>query len=164
MIAKGLTALAQALAAKEISSVELTQLYLDRIARLNPKINAFITVDAEKSLAQASAADEQRASGNAGPLTGVPLAQKDIFCANGWLTTCGSRMLGNFVSPYDATVIENFNAAGAVILGKTNLDEFAMGSMPRVSTACISSIRANIPFRWPSVVSASASLTSIRAR
>ena len=128
MIAKGLAALAQALAAKEISSVELTQLYLDRIARLNPKINAFITVDAEKSLAQASAADEQRASGNAGPLTGVPLAQKDIFCAKGWLTTCGSKMLGNFVSPYDATVIENFNAAGAVILGKTNLDEFAMGS------------------------------------
>jgi aspartyl-tRNA(Asn)/glutamyl-tRNA(Gln) amidotransferase subunit A len=128
MIAKGLAALAQALAAKELSSVELTQLYLDRIARLNPRINAFITVDAEKSLAQASAADAQRAAGTAGPLTGIPLAQKDIFCANGWLTTCGSRMLGNFVSPYDATVIENFNAAGAVILGKTNLDEFAMGS------------------------------------
>jgi len=128
MTAKGLAALAQALAAKELSSVELTQLYLDRIARLNPRINAFITVDAEKSLAQASAADAQRAAGTAGPLTGIPLAQKDIFCANGWLTTCGSRMLGNFVSPYDATVIENFNAAGAVILGKTNLDEFAMGS------------------------------------
>jgi len=128
MIAKGLAALAQALAAKELSSVELTQMYLDRIARLNPRINAFITVDAEKSLAQASAADAQRAAGTAGPLTGIPLAQKDIFCANGWLTTCGSRMLGNFVSPYDATVIENFNAAGAVILGKTNLDEFAMGS------------------------------------
>ena len=128
MIKQGLTALAQARAAKEISSVKLTQLYLDRIARLNPQINAFITVDAEKSLAQARAADTQRAAGTAGPLTGIPLAQKDIFCAKGWLTTCGSKMLGNFVSPYDATIIENFNAAGAVILGKTNMDEFAMGS------------------------------------
>ena len=128
MIAKSLSALAQALADKEISSVELTQLYLDRIVRFNPQINAFITVDAEKSLAQARAADVRRAAGTAGPLTGIPLAQKDIFCAKGWLTTCGSKMLGNFVSPYDATVIENFNAAGAVILGKTNLDEFAMGS------------------------------------
>ncbi|MBP6422280.1 MAG: Asp-tRNA(Asn)/Glu-tRNA(Gln) amidotransferase GatCAB subunit A, partial [Propionivibrio sp.] len=131
MIARNVSALSQALAAKEISSVELTQLYLDRIARLNPEINAFVTVDADKSLAQARAADESRAVGKAGkgagPLTGIPLAQKDIFCTKGWLTTCGSRMLGNFVSPYDATVIENYNAAGAVILGKTNMDEFAMG-------------------------------------
>ena len=128
MIKLSVAALSQALAAKEISSVELTQLYLDRIKRLDPEINAYITVDAEKSLAQAKAADDLRASGNAGPLTGIPLAQKDIFCAKGWLTTCGSRMLSNFVSPYDATVIERFNAAGAVILGKTNMDEFAMGS------------------------------------
>jgi len=128
MIGKSLKTLGQALGAGEISSVELTQLYLDRIERLNPQLNAFITVDTEKSLAQAGAADAQRAAGTAGPLTGIPLAQKDIFCTKGWLTTCGSKMLSNFVSPYDATVIENFNAAGAVILGKTNLDEFAMGS------------------------------------
>ncbi len=128
MIKHSVAALSQALAAKEISSVELTQLYLDRIKRLNPEINAYITVDAEKSLAQAKAADDLLASGNATPLTGIPLAQKDIFCARGWLTTCGSRMLDNFVSPYDATVIERFNAAGAVVLGKTNMDEFAMGS------------------------------------
>jgi len=133
MITRSLTALAQALAAKEISSVELTRIYLDRIARLNAKINAYITVDPEKSLAQARAADELRASGKSGPLTGIPLAQKDIFCAKSWLTTCGSKMLGNFVSPYDATVIERFNAAGAVVLGKTNMDEFAMGSSNETS-------------------------------
>ncbi len=128
MIKRSVAALSQALATKEISSVELTRLYLDRITRFNPEINAYITVDAEKSLAQAKAADDLLASGNATPLTGIPLAQKDIFCAKGWLTTCGSRMLDNFISPYDATVIERFNAAGAVILGKTNMDEFAMGS------------------------------------
>ena len=133
MITRSLTALAQALAAKEISSVELTRIYLDRIARLNPEINAYITIDPEKSLTQARAADELRASGQSGPLTGIPLAQKDIFCTKGWLTTCGSKMLSNFVSPYDATVIEHFNAAGAVVLGKTNMDEFAMGSSNETS-------------------------------
>ena len=83
MIEKSLKALCQALAAKEVSSVELTRLYLDRIERLNPKLNAFITVDAEKSLAQASAADALRATGKASPLTGIPITQKDIFCAQG---------------------------------------------------------------------------------
>ena len=125
--------LSKALSDKKLSSVELTQLYLDRIARFNPQVNAFITVDPEKSLAQASAADELRARGKAGVLTGIPLAQKDIFCTKGWLTTCGSRMLENFVSPYDAGVIERFNAAGAVSLGKTNMDEFAMGSSNEAS-------------------------------
>lgn len=132
MIAHSISALSRALAAREISSVELTRLYLDRISRFNPALNAFVTVDAGKSLAQAKAADELRSAGKTGsgvgPLTGIPLAQKDIFCAKGWLTTCASRMLGNFVSPYDATLLERFNAAGAVILGKTNMDEFAMGS------------------------------------
>ena len=128
MIKSSLSALTKALAAKDISSVELTRLYLDRIARLDTKLNAFISVDEEKSLAQARVADDLLAAGQAGPLTGIPLAQKDIFCAKGWLTTCGSKMLGNFVSPYDATVIERCKAAGAVILGKTNMDEFAMGS------------------------------------
>jgi aspartyl-tRNA(Asn)/glutamyl-tRNA(Gln) amidotransferase subunit A len=116
------------LAAKKISSAELTQLYLDRIAALNTAINAFITLDADRSLKQARAADTRLARAEAGPLTGIPIAHKDIFCAEGWLTTCGSKMLSNFVSPYDAHVIERCNAAGAVLLGKTNMDEFAMGS------------------------------------
>ncbi len=128
MIERSLSELSAALDRREISSVELTGLYLERIARLNPELNAFITVAPERSLAQAAAADARRAAGDAGPLNGIPLAQKDIFCAQGWRTTCASKMLSNFVSPYDANVIERCNAAGAVILGKTNMDEFAMGS------------------------------------
>ncbi|WP_263768318.1 Asp-tRNA(Asn)/Glu-tRNA(Gln) amidotransferase subunit GatA [Propionivibrio soli] len=133
MIRRSVSDLAKALAEKEISSLELTQLYLDRIARHNDALNAFVSVDAERSLEQAKAADALRAAGRAQALTGIPIAQKDIFCAKGWRTTCGSRMLDNFVSPYDATVIEHFNAAGAVILGKTNMDEFAMGSSNETS-------------------------------
>ncbi len=133
MIERSLSELSAALAKREVSSVELTQLYLERIARHNPQINAFITVDGDQSLAQAKAADALRAAGKVTPLTGIPLAQKDIFCAKGWLTTCGSKMLGNFVSPYDASVIERCNDAGAVILGKTNMDEFAMGSSNETS-------------------------------
>ena len=134
MINASLKQLAQALAAKQISSVELTQLFLDRINRLNPTLNAFVTVDAEKSLKSARAADARIAAGNAGLLTGIPIAQKDIFCAEGWLTTCGSKMLANFVSPYDATVIHKMESeAGLVSLGKTNMDEFAMGSSNETS-------------------------------
>ena len=128
-----LSALAAQLAARQVSSRELAQQYLDRIAALNPAINAFITVNAEKTLLEAAAADARIAAGNAGPLTGVPIAHKDIFCTDGWLTTCGSKMLSNFVAPYDATVIERFNTAGAVCLGKTNMDEFAMGSSNETS-------------------------------
>ena len=128
MIESSLKQLSAALAAKQISSVELTQLYLDRIAKLNPQLNAYITVDAALSLAQAQAADAARAAGNAGPLAGIPIGHKDIFTAKGWRTTCGSKMLDNFVAPYDSHVISQFNAAGAVILGKLNMDEFAMGS------------------------------------
>ena len=120
--------LAAQLAQKKISSVELTQLHLDRIEALNPGLNAFVTLDAGKSLAQARAADAQIAAGRAQPLTGIPVAHKDIFCAKGWLTTCGSKILSNFISPYDAHVVERLAAAGAVNLGKTNMDEFAMGS------------------------------------
>src|SRR4029079_8329962 len=120
--------LSRQLASKAISAVELARAYLERIERLNGTLNAFIAVDAERTLAQARAADERIAQGRGTPLTGIPIAHKDLFCARGWRTTCGSRMLANFVSPYDAHVIEQFNAAGAVILGKTNMDEFAMGS------------------------------------
>ncbi|MBK6957742.1 MAG: Asp-tRNA(Asn)/Glu-tRNA(Gln) amidotransferase subunit GatA [Nitrosomonas sp.] len=121
------------LAEKKISSTELTTEFIKRIKALNPEYNAFITVNEELSLAQAQAADKMRASGKAGPLTGIPIAQKDIFCTKGWLTTCGSKMLSNFVSPYDAGVIERFNQAGAINIGKTNMDEFAMGSSNETS-------------------------------
>lgn len=120
--------LGAALTQRKLSSVEITRAYLDRAMRLNPALNAFVTLDAEKSLAEAAAADQRRAQGDAHPLLGIPLAHKDLFCTEGWPTTCGSRMLANFVSPYDAHVIEQFKSAGAVILGKTNMDEFAMGS------------------------------------
>jgi len=128
-----LSTLAAQLAAKQVSSRELAQIYLDRIAALNPAINAFITVDPDKTLLEAAGADVRIAAGNAGPLTGIPVAHKDIFCTDGWLTTCGSKMLSNFVAPYDATVIERFKAAGMPSLGKTNMDEFAMGSSNETS-------------------------------
>ena len=128
MLNASLTELSAALTAKKISSVELTQLFLQRIGRYNGELNAFITVDAERSLSDARTADRRRAAGEGGPLLGIPVAHKDIFCTQGMLTTCGSRMLANFVSPYDAHVIEQFGKAGAVMLGKTNMDEFAMGS------------------------------------
>jgi aspartyl-tRNA(Asn)/glutamyl-tRNA(Gln) amidotransferase subunit A len=133
MIHASLNELAQALAKKQISAVELAGLFLDRIERLNPLLNAYITVDRERTLTQARAADASRAAGDAGSLTGIPLAHKDIFVASGWLTTCGSKMLSNFVSPYDAHVVEKLNAAGMVTLGKCNMDEFAMGSSNETS-------------------------------
>jgi len=115
------------LKAKKVSSVEVARVFLDRIANAKA-LNAFITVDEEKTLAQAKAADARIAKGDATPLTGIPIAHKDLFCADGWRTTCGSKILENFVAPYDAHVIAQYNRAGAVILGKTNMDEFAMGS------------------------------------
>jgi aspartyl-tRNA(Asn)/glutamyl-tRNA(Gln) amidotransferase subunit A len=133
MINSSLKQLSSQLAAKKISSVELTQLYLDRINALNPDLNAYVTLNAETTLAQARAADARLAAGKGEALTGIPFAQKDIFCAKGWRTTCGSKMLETFISPYDAHVISKFNNAGAVNLGKTNMDEFAMGSSNETS-------------------------------
>jgi len=133
VIDSSLVELQAALAAKRVSSVELTRLHLERIRRLNGTLNAFITVDEETSLAQAHRADEQRARGEAGPLAGIPVAHKDIFCTRDLRTTCGSRMLEQYASPYDAHVIEQFGRAGAVLLGKTNMDEFAMGSSNETS-------------------------------
>ena len=128
MLNAPLTELSASLAGRKVSSVELTQLFLDRIAKLDGGLNAFITVDPARALGEARAADARRAAGETGPLLGIPVAHKDIFCTQGMATTCGSKMLANFVAPYDAHVVEQFAKAGAVLLGKTNMDEFAMGS------------------------------------
>jgi aspartyl-tRNA(Asn)/glutamyl-tRNA(Gln) amidotransferase subunit A len=133
MIQSSLKQLAAALAGKGVSAVELAGLFLDRIERRNPFLNAFITTDRDRTLAMARAADERRAKGESGALLGIPLAHKDIFCTEGWLTTCGSKMLANFVSPYDAHVVTQLKAAGMVTLGKLNMDEFAMGSSNETS-------------------------------
>ena len=125
--------LATGLAARTFSSVELTRHFISRINGLNRKYNCFITLDPQASLKQAEAADRMRSAGKGQPLTGIPIAQKDIFCAEGWLTTCGSKMLSSFTAPYDAHVVQRLNAAGAVTLGKTNMDEFAMGSSSETS-------------------------------
>jgi aspartyl-tRNA(Asn)/glutamyl-tRNA(Gln) amidotransferase subunit A len=127
MIEASLRELAAALAARQISSVELTTLFLDRIEQLNPALNAFVTLDRDKALAAARVADT-KVGADRTALTGIPLAHKDIFCAEGWRTTCGSKMLANFTAPYDAHVVERLAAAGMVLLGKCNMDEFAMGS------------------------------------
>ncbi len=127
-----LSELSAGLKARKFSSVELTRHFLSRIERFNPDLNAYITVTGDQALAQAAAADKLLANGS-GPLTGVPIAHKDIFCTAGVLTTCASRMLSNFVSPYDATVVTKLRQAGIVTLGKTNMDEFAMGSSNETS-------------------------------
>jgi len=121
------------LARKELSSVELTRFFLSRIERLSPALNALITVTAEQALQGAQAADRRRAAGENGPLLGIPLIHKDIFCTDGVRTSCGSRMLDNFIAPYDATVVARLKAAGAVMLAKANMDEFAMGSSNETS-------------------------------
>jgi aspartyl-tRNA(Asn)/glutamyl-tRNA(Gln) amidotransferase subunit A len=123
-----LAELNEGLRARRFSSVELARHYLARIERFNPALNAFITVTGEQALEAAHKADQVLAAGEAQPLTGLPLVHKDIFCTDGVLTTCASRMLSNFVAPYDATVVERLGQAGVVMLGKTNMDEFAMGS------------------------------------
>ena len=133
MLNLSLKELSQALGEKKFTSVELTQFFLNRIKKHNPSLNAFITVDEGRSLAMAEKSDQLIQAGKKSILTGIPIAQKDIFCADEWRTTCGSKMLENFISPYNATVIQKFNDVGAVNLGKTNMDEFAMGSSNETS-------------------------------
>lgn len=128
MLDLSLTQMAQGLAERKFSSVELTQAFLQRIQIVNPQLNAFITITESQALDAAKAADTQIAAGTATPLTGIPIAHKDLFCTAGVKTSCGSKMLDNFIAPYDAAIVTNLAQAGAVSLGKTNLDEFAMGS------------------------------------
>ncbi|MEW8505688.1 MAG: Asp-tRNA(Asn)/Glu-tRNA(Gln) amidotransferase subunit GatA [Candidatus Thiodiazotropha sp.] len=133
MHSKSIAELGTALQAGEFTSVELTRHFIDRIERMNGELNALITPTPEQALLEAEAADRVIESGKAGPLTGIPLVQKDIFCTKGVKTSCGSKMLDNFISPYDATVVERLKQAGAVSLGKANMDEFAMGSSNETS-------------------------------
>ena len=128
-----LTQLAADLRARKVSSVELVRTFLARIEASQPALNAFVTVTAEQALARAEAADQALAAGRGGALEGVPIGHKDLFCTAGVRTTCGSRMLENFIAPYDATVVSRLKAAGAVMLGKLNMDEFAMGSSNETS-------------------------------
>ena len=131
--ARTLTELAAHLRARELTSVELTRQLLARIEAAQPALNAFISVTADAALAAAAQADRALASGRAGPLVGLPIIHKDIFCTDGVRTTCGSRMLDNFVAPYDATVVAKLKSAGMIMLGKSNMDEFAMGSSNETS-------------------------------
>ena len=128
MLEQNISNLVQKLRNKEITSVELTQSYLDKIKELNPSLNSYITVCSESALAAAQKADEAIQAGTAGPLAGIPIAHKDLFCTNGIKTTCASKMLNNFIPPYESTVTARLEQAGAIMLGKTNMDEFAMGS------------------------------------
>jgi aspartyl-tRNA(Asn)/glutamyl-tRNA(Gln) amidotransferase subunit A len=130
---KSVAELAAALRARQVSSVEITRALLERVTRHQEALNAFISITAEAALLEAARADARLYAREGGPLTGVPIVHKDIFCTRGEKTTCGSRMLANFVSPYDATVVERLRDAGVVMLGKTNMDEFAMGSSNETS-------------------------------
>ncbi len=133
MFEQTISELSAALRAGQFTSVELTQAYLDRISQLDGDLNSYITVDAKGALAAATEADRRIQAGESGPLIGIPIAQKDIFCTDGVKTSCGSRMLDNFIAPYDATVITRMKQAGMVMLGKSNMDEFAMGSSNETS-------------------------------
>lgn len=133
MLPTTLVELSRGLARGDFSSRELTQHYLDRIKQLNPSLNAFITINEGQALQAAAAADESRAANNATAMTGIPIAVKDIFCTRGIKTSCGSRMLDNFIAPYESTATAKLQQAGFISLGKTNLDEFAMGSSTETS-------------------------------
>ena len=133
LYARTIAELSEELRAGRVSSVELTRLFLARCEQYQGELNAFITLSTEAALAEAARADERLRAGHAGPLTGIPIAHKDIFCTRGERSSCGSRMLSDFISPYDATVVERLRAAGTVLVGKTNMDEFAMGSSNETS-------------------------------
>lgn len=133
MLTKTISELKQGLEARDFSSSELVQSCIKQINKFNPQLNCFITINSEQALTQATQADSAISLGNAKPLTGIPIAHKDIFCTNGVKTSCGSKILDNFIAPYDATVVTRLQAAGAICVGKTNMDEFAMGSSNETS-------------------------------
>ena len=141
---KTLTELKAGLQAGDFSSRELTEHFLERIKRHDGELNSFITVTEEQALRQADAADQAIAAGDHRLLTGLPIAHKDIFCTEGVRTSCGSRMLDNFIAPYTATAVEKMAAEGAVMLGKTNMDEFAMGSSNETPSGC-PAVRPAVP-------------------
>lgn len=128
LLDQNIAALCASLVRREVSAVEIATAFLDRIEQAQPMLNAFITIDREHTLREAVLADKLRAESPSARLAGIPIAQKDIFCAKGWRTTAGSRMLDNFVAPYDSAVVERLNQQGIVSLGRANMDEFAMGS------------------------------------
>lgn len=128
MHTKSISELAALLRAKQISSVELTKHFLNRIKKFDPQLNSIITITEQQALEAAKNADQILSQGNAGPLTGIPILHKDIFCTSGVKTSCGSKMLDNFIAPYDATLVTKLKNSGTVMLGKTNMDEFAMGA------------------------------------
>ncbi|WP_020409675.1 Asp-tRNA(Asn)/Glu-tRNA(Gln) amidotransferase subunit GatA [Hahella ganghwensis] len=128
MLPESVSELLKGLESKSFSSEEITRAYLDKIKQQNDSLNCFITVTEEQALEAAKASDQRRANGTSGPLDGIPVAHKDLFCTTGTTTTCASRMLENFIPPYESTVTRKFAEAGAISLGKTNMDEFAMGS------------------------------------
>ena len=130
---KTVSELKKAIEKKEVSSLELTSHFLNRIKNMDPELNSFITLTEEHAIDKAKIIDKEISKGILRPLSGIPLAQKDIFCTKDIKTTCGSKMLDNFISPYDATVVEKLNDAGMVVVGKTNMDEFAMGSSNETS-------------------------------
>ena len=130
---KTVSELKKAIEKKEVSSLELTSHFLDRIKSKDPELNSFITLTEEHAIDRAKMIDKEISKGILRPLSGIPLAQKDIFCTKNIKTTCGSKMLDNFISPYDATVVEKLNDAGMIVVGKTNMDEFAMGSSNETS-------------------------------
>ncbi len=133
MHSETVTQLSASLRQRKFSATELTRSLLERVSAAQPELNAFISIESESALAAAAAADRRLAAGDAPPLTGIPIAHKDLFCTEGVRTTCGSKMLANFVSPYDATVVARLRQAGSVLVGKTNMDEFAMGSSNETS-------------------------------
>jgi len=133
VFAKTIVELSDLLRKKVVCATELADLFLQRIERFNPQLNALIAIDPDKTMAKARAADEKIARGEASVLTGVPLIHKNIFCVKGWPTTCGSKMLANFVAPYSATIVDKLEQEGMVMLGMANMDEFAMGSSNETS-------------------------------
>ena len=156
-----ITELSKDLAEKKFSSLELTEHFINRIKKYDTKLNSFITITEEHAINQAKKIDAEIAKNKLRPLSGIPIAQKDIFCMKNIKTTCGSKMLENFISPYDSTVVKKLNDAGSIVLGKTNMDEFAMGSSNE--TSYFGSVKNPWSFDYVPGGSSGGSATSVAA-